>query len=78
MGVKKLGMMKVLVLALSLLVISMGSRVFNLNINCGTCQSKSGCLGNICMSFSGDVTQENCYGKSTCEGFGMQMSVTLG
>lgn len=33
---------------------------------CGTCQSTTGCTGDMCIKFTGDITAEYCYGSATC------------
>jgi len=29
--------------------------VYNVNMACGTCQTTTGCVGNMCIVFTGDV-----------------------
>ena len=53
-------------ISIAVLMVTVSSRVFNVNVLCGTCSSKTGCVGNMCLKYTGDIAQEYCYGSSTC------------
>lgn len=65
-------------LSFVLLLISVSSQMVTVNYKCGTCQSKTGCAGNICLILTGDIQSQYCYGSSTCGSFSSQTNVTVG
>lgn len=40
---------------IALLMLTVSSKVYNVNILCGTCSSKTGCVGNMCLKYTGDI-----------------------
>lgn len=61
----------------SILLILAYSKVYNINLNCGTCQNTTGCIGNKCVIFTGDVTAEYCNDNSACS-FSLQQNMKIG
>ena len=54
-------------LVLSCLLFLASATVYSVAMKCGTCSAaKSGCTGNMCITLTGDLTAEYCYGKDTC------------
>jgi hypothetical protein len=62
---------------MSLLLIFASSKIYTISLKCGTCQKTTGCLGNKCMIFSGDITAEYCNGNSVCS-FSLQENIQIG
>jgi len=64
-------------IGIAFLMIAVSSQVYNVNILCGTCSTTTGCLGNMCLKVTGDISHENCYGQSTCSSYSHQTALTL-
>ena len=48
--------MMYLIILTSLLVFCSYARIYNVGMNCGVCEATTGCLNNICLKFTGDIT----------------------
>ena len=53
------------------------STMYTVNMKCGTCKNTTGCAGNTCLIYTGDVNTEYCYGTSTCS-ISFQQNIQLG
>lgn len=67
----------VLILAVTFCLAS--PTMYNVNMRCGTCANTTGCAGNICLIYTGDLTAEYCFGTSSCGGsFAISQSFQIG
>ena len=57
---------KALLLGLAALFVSVSGQTFEVNVVCGPCQTRTGCLNGLCLRMSGGLADETCYGQATC------------
>ena len=66
----------VLILALAFSLAS--PTMYSVNVRCGTCTNTTGCAGNSCLIYTGDITAEYCYGTSSCGSFAVAQNIQIG
>ena len=48
----------------------------SIKMSCGSCNTKTGCLANLCLRVTGAIQDEVCYGRSACN-FASETAMTL-